>query len=157
MGIDRPRNRIAIILEARKCVARGSADIETIACAGILTVAPPSDEPLHQIPLIEGTASQQGICEAERHARIVGPLSRLEAKWSATLHIDQRGPTIAPAELECRSDGIADSEADKRTDGTVPCGVVSRLLGHCVARRHHRGGGPTGVSTICRYISGRRV
>ena len=95
-----------------------SVEAECVAIAEI----PPVQKSQPQIAPVKSTPGQQRIGKAERHARIVRPLARLEAEAVVAVFFPQcgieprelRGTVTNGAELERRTKRVADREAGKQ-------------------------------------------
>jgi len=84
---------------------------------------------------IRSAGSEFALCcdaaggQAERHARIVGPLARLQSERPAAHHVGDGRKRPAPLELHRRPDRVADRQAEKRAGGSVDSRVIE-CFGH---------------------------
>src|SRR4051812_7522184 len=94
--------------------ANGAADVEARAGAAEMPLAPPADVALELVDRVEAAPLDQALREAERHRRVVRPLTRLQAERPAADHVRQRLERARRAKLDRRADGVAGREAEQR-------------------------------------------
>ena len=107
------------LLELVECVGGGIADIEAVSCAAHVPVPVPADIALHLIAGIEAFLLDQAFGQTKRHARVVGPLTWLQVKGSATDHIGNRRKVSALLELDGRAYGIANGQPQQASPDSV--------------------------------------
>src|SRR5690606_24967129 len=115
----RPGERLAGAFEEVQRIARRPSDVEAVTGAAQVTVAVPADVALHLVRGIEATALDQALGEAQRHRRVVGPVSCRQAEWSAAAHAGERLKCAGRHELDRGAQCVADGEAKKGAGGAV--------------------------------------
>ena len=76
--IGRAGDRVTGLQIPVKRLAGRRPNVKTPPCAGIVAVVPPSNEPVHHVPTVEGLGRRQAVGERQRQRRIVGPGPRCQ-------------------------------------------------------------------------------
>ncbi|MCY1428547.1 hypothetical protein D9M71_444360 [compost metagenome] len=111
---------------AFKGIARGIADIETTTVGTVFPAPVPTDQGICVSGVIELALAHIRVCQAQRHAGVISPLTRNEVERATPDHVAHL-PPVAGLELERGADRIADGQAKQRALGAVQC----LLRGQC--------------------------
>ncbi len=129
MRIARASKRISCLAKPCQGRSHGNADVETGTGAAQVSCFCPSTIARHLVEWVEPMAFEQALRQAERHGRIIGPLSWLKTERSASDHVCERLEASSRAKLDGSADGVSNSEAQKAATKTI-CSV------HLCTSRH---------------------
>src|SRR5205085_1758349 len=90
--------------------------------AAQISFSPPPDVPPHLVVGIEAAAVDETFGQAQRHRRVVGPLTRREPERTTADHVVDWRSTALRGELERRAESIANREADETSDMAISLG-----------------------------------
>jgi hypothetical protein len=82
----------------------------------------PAQEAIEEIRLIQAAAGQETVGQAQRHARIVGPLPGLQSKRPSADDVRDGRSRVAVFKLKGRPECIADGEANETAQAAVEYG-----------------------------------
>ena len=119
VGIGAAAQRLAGGPEGLQRAGRGSPDVEALAGHRVVALLVPPAEALDQVARVQPARSEQGICQAQRHAGVVGPLAGREAERAAAHQVGNGWLRIPPSELERRAERVPERQPDQRPLGTV--------------------------------------
>jgi len=105
--IRRAAKRLPCFDEPLQRCARRVTDIETVAGAAQVSVAPPAGVPFKLIDRIERSALNQALGQTQRHGRIVRPLTRLQSERAAAGNVRNGGEAGGTLEFKGCSERIA--------------------------------------------------
>ena len=84
---------------------------------------PPSDEAIHQVPVVERPRRRDAVGKSQRHGGVVGPPAGRLAERAAPDHVFQSRLRVAGAELERRAHRVAHRQTEERPERPALDGV----------------------------------